>query len=172
MFRLLVRVCTASVTLCAACSAATPVPATPAPAAAPATAPQAGGALRNFATVTESASTNTPGIVIIVRADGMAHWKTSTFPDGHGVRMCRSDEGEVPLGATGTALLQHIPSDVRLAALPVASCAKPASFRTTTTLDHFDDTSGDLSCPASDPRTAALARDVDAVKRAVLAACR
>jgi hypothetical protein len=167
-----VRVTTNAATTAAVASSTSASPLATSPTGGIPSPPAAAGALANFATIRESPSTNTPGVVIFVRADGIAHWDTGEKDSGRGIRLCRQDHGEVTLGTAATNLLNHIPSDVRLADLPVETCAKPASFRTKTTLDHFGDTSGDLSCIPSDPRTAALARQVMDVKRAVLAACR
>lgn len=151
-------------------TSAAPSPSATAPTPAP--APEGrNGRPGKVATITVTASTNTPGITISVREDGVAHWKDTPLEHGYGVPNCRVTEGEVSLGSNAQTLFHDIPSDVHLADLPVQTCAKPASFRTTTTLDLSGDKSGDLSCEATDPRTAALVRDVEAVRRAVRAAC-
>jgi hypothetical protein len=120
-----------------------------------------------------SASTNTPAYRVEVSADGHAHWDAQKL-QGRGINVCNKEHGDVDLDKT---LVKTLFADVAaaspLAQLKFDTCAKPASFRTSTRLEHGADVASDIepSCQQSDPRAQALDRDASAVLGIIRAKC-
>ena len=115
---------------------------------------------RESATIVDSGSTNTAGYAIEVWSDASA---SVTYRNGTGLP-ARPKSFTIP-----AALAAHFFADLRAAragAAKAALCLKSASFGTSTHVRWQGWTSPDLDCPPNDKLTAALVKDVAAIRAA------
>lgn len=114
------------------------------------------------ATITNSGSTNTTGYKISVTLTGSKYSVSAITDDGN---TRNHDTGNRPARlAEVRRLFTDLDAAKPLPALPVRHGMRSVSFGTATTITYKGQTSPDLTF-ASDPRTAALKADMDAITK-------
>ncbi len=119
------------------------------------------------AVIENTGSTNTLGYKIIVTVTGAVARITSAQSGGNTHDLKLNDvmaSNEAPLRDQAQKLFADLNTAMPLTTLPVRHGMRSASFGTRTTITYKGQTSPDLTF-ASDPRTAALKADIDAITK-------
>ncbi|MGC1379844.1 MAG: hypothetical protein WA814_02330 [Candidatus Baltobacteraceae bacterium] len=120
-----------------------------------------GAAQRDSAVIVDSGSTNTQGYKIQVWSDNTA---SITMQSRAGAAESTPKAFNVP-AETAAKLFADLAA-ARKARVTSGPCMKSASFGTTTHVTWQDWVSPDLDCPPNDALTAALVKDVEAIRQA------
>jgi hypothetical protein len=102
-------------------------------------------AAQNLATVIQSRSTNTPGLKVLIYADGSA---TAEISDrSFNVRTAPAQPRQYPPGTIDTESLHRLLTEIGdVSKIPTGSCPKSVSFGTRTQISYDGKISGDLQC--------------------------